>query len=174
MNRVALAKPLVIASLVSVLAALTCYAGQPVSPFTSPASGPEAAPNPAYITIGRSGSNAIRLDWDHPDASLTSYEVWRSELPYFSPGNDPSVRIGSYAFSPGIYGEYAPFNYTDNGTCGYFTAAGQQLPCLAQNPPVIVVGDAAHQYYWLVRAGNGEYADSNSVGEFDFALVAGY
>lgn len=175
MNRISLMKSAVVAGVVCAVVTLTCYAAQPIPPFSSRAAAqPKAAPNPASIVISRSGSNAVRLDWGHPDTSLTSYEVWRSEAPYLVPGASASAKIGSYAFSEGIYGEYAPFSYIDNGSCGYFIAAGQQLPCsVAQNPPATVIGDVDHQYYWLVRASNGENADSNSVGEFDYALVKG-
>jgi hypothetical protein len=153
------------------------YAGEAQPPFASSAGAlpraPGAAPNPPYIAISRSGSNAARLDWDHPDASLTSYEVWRAEQPYFDPAQGQGSKIGSYSFSEGIYAEFAPFSYVDNGSCGYFIAAGQQLPCAPQNPAATVVGDPLHQYFWVVRAGNSEYADSNRVGEFDFSLEKG-
>ncbi len=163
-----------VALFVLVMLAPVAFAGNEAPPFSSPgAVQPNAAPNPPYISISRYSTNAVRLDWGHPDTSLTSYEVWRSELPYFTPSVDASAKVGSYAFSQGIYGEYAPFSYIDNGSCGYFIAAGQQLPCSPQNPSVTVIGDVSHQYYWLVRASNGEHADSNRVGEFDFALVKG-
>jgi hypothetical protein len=132
---------------------------------------PDAAPNAPFIVIDRSGSSAIALDWGHPDASLTRYEVWRGDSPYFTPGAGGAL-IGSFAFSEGVFGENAPFSYVDNGVCAYFTA-GQTLPCAPQDPPVKVIGDVDHQHYWVVRASNGELVDSNRVGEFDYALFRG-
>jgi len=42
-------------------------------------------------------------------------------------------------------------------------------------PAVEVIGDVAHQYFWVVRGANdnGVSDNSNRVGEFDFALVPG-
>ena len=134
---------------------------------------PEAAPNAPSIAITRSGSSAVQLEWTHPDTSLTSYEVWRSDQPYFDPALDQGLRIGSYAFPEVVYGEGARFAYIDNGACSYFVAAGQALSCAPQNPTVAVTGAGARAYYWFVRGSNGEYADSNRAGAFDFALVKG-
>jgi hypothetical protein len=153
---------------------LPCCASQPVPPFAFGDSfAPDAAPNPPYIIISPSGSNAVRLEWSHPEASLTSYEVWRSESPYFDQAIGPAAKIGAYQFAQGVYGENVAFEYLDDGFCSCFAVAGQSLPCAVQNPSVTVIGDVDHQYYWLVRASNGVFADSNRVGEFDFPLVRG-
>ena len=149
-------------------------AGQGAPPFASPATrlGPLAAPNPPYVAIRRSGSSAI-IEWSHPDSTLTAYEVWRGELPYLEAASEHGEKLSGYSFSEGVYAEFAPFSYADNGSCGYFIAAGQQLPCAPQSPPAQVVGDPDRQFFWIVRAGNGEFADSNLVGEFDYRLQKG-
>jgi hypothetical protein len=135
--------------------------------------GPDSAPNPPEIFIGRQGS-AIQLDWDHSDAPTVKYEVWRSQSPYLTAAA-PAIRIGTYYFSQGVYGVGTPFSYVDNGSCGYFIAGGQNITCQTQNPSVTVVGDVLHNYFWIVSAGNAnsEFAHLNTVGEFDFTLVRG-
>ncbi len=136
---------------------------------------PKAAPNPPYIGISRAGS-AVDLSWQHPDRTLTQYQVWRSEAPYFEPAQGQGTQIDSYSYLQSVYGEGAPFSYVDDGSCGYFVAGGQPLlPCAPQAPTTTVIGDPAHNYFWVVRGGNSsnEFADSNHVGVFNYALIKG-
>lgn len=172
MNRSFLAAALLVAALTVGAQRDVTDAGRDAPPFVSSPSAPRAAPNPPYVSLRASGASAV-LDWIHPDTTLTSYETWRCEQPYCDPGTGEGVKLGSYAFSEGIYGDFSTFSYIDNGSCGYFVADDQNLACAPQNPPATVIGDADHQYYWIVRACNGEFADSNRVGEFDFLLVRG-
>lgn len=136
---------------------------------------PQAAPNPPDVSIGHSGSS-INLSWEHPDVSLTLYQIWRSEAPYFDPDQNEGALLDSLSFQSSVYGEWTPFGYVDDGACGYFVISdAPQLPCTPQAPTVTVVGDVAHNYFWVVRVGNDsdDFAISNRVGEFDYALVKG-
>ncbi len=133
----------------------------------------QAAPNPPYIGI-TAATGAVNLSWQHPDRTLTQYQARRSEEPYFVP--DQGQLVGSYSYSPNIYGEGTPFNFVDDGACGYFMVNNTPLtPCTPQSPTTTVIGDPAHNYFWVVRAGNSanEFADSNRVGAFNYALVKG-
>jgi hypothetical protein len=163
----------VFAALVLPLIAAPASAAVPIAQEDAAPAGPDAAPNPPEITIVRQGT-AIRLNWQHSDSQTARYEIWRSENPYLGPAA-PATKVGSFYFTAGIYGVGASFSYVDNGSCGYFIAAGQNLPCQAQNPSVTVVGDKAHNYFWIVSAGNAssEYAHDNHVGEFDFGMTPG-
>ncbi len=140
----------------------------------SRAAGPDAAFDPPQIAIAKNSTTSIKLTWFHPATSITLYQAWRSEAPYFTPPAQ-GTKIDSYEFQSGVYGVDTPFGYVDNGACGYFIANGAPQTCKQQVPPVTVLGDAAHNYFWVVRAGNAipEYENSNRVGEFDFALVPG-
>ena len=84
-----------------------------------------------------------------------SYQVWRGTSPYFTEG----VQVGAVDALAGGYAVGDPVGFTDDGTVG----------------PVQVVGDAANNYFWVVRGANwrGASGDSNRAGEFDFALVRG-
>jgi hypothetical protein len=151
----------------------TVLLGDPAMQLRLPV-GPKAAPNPPYISISAAGS-AANLSWQHPDRTLTQYQAWRSEAPYFAPIPSEGVQLGSYSFLQTIYGEGAPFGYVDNGACGYFVAGGTSQPCTAQSTSAMVIGDPAHNYFWMVRGGNSsnEFADSNRVGVFNYALTKG-
>lgn len=140
--------------------------------------GPDAAPNPPAISIEKASSASIALLWEHTDQTATVYQVWRSAAPYFNPNAGQGTKIDEYTFSSGLYGLGTEFRYVDNGSCGYFQVGippQQPKPCAAQNPTVTVLGDVAHNYFWVVRAGNsgGEFDFDNRVGEFDFGLVKG-
>lgn len=137
--------------------------------------GPDAAPNPPYISISR-GATTIQLDWEHADQTTSIYQVWRSENPYFDPNAGQGALIDNYAFDKDLFGLGSPFTFVDNGICGTYTQPAFMGGCrYPQNPTVTVVGDAAHNYFWVVMAGNdaNELDFANRVGEFDFALVKG-
>ena len=125
---------------------------------------PAAAPEPPYIFIMRSGSSA-KLSWEHVLES-DYYEVWRSDgLPYFDPAASQGNRIAD--LPAGAYGAGSIVEYPDDGI-DRFAADGTV-------GPVTVIGDPAHNYFWVVRGRNGDGASepSNRVGEFDFAVVKG-
>jgi hypothetical protein len=168
-----LAAAMVMAALMTGVLTRATDAGRDAPPFVLSATAPNAAPNPPFIAI-RAGASSVALDWTHPDLTLTGYETWRGQQPYFDPAMGQGEMLSAYSFSEGIYGDFSTFSYVDNGSCGYFVADGQNLPCVLQNPPVMVIGDASRHYYWMVRATNGEFAESNRVGEFDFSLVTGH
>ena len=104
-----------------------------------------ALPAAPAITSARNGE-AIELDWDDV-ANAANYRVYRSTSPYFS------SHIGNRIANPALSQQ------TDNDFGG-----------------ANVIGDIDANYFYLVRSRhNGDYlsVQSNRVGEFDFALVAG-
>ncbi len=110
------------------------------------------------LTIAGEGS-AARLSWPHQAANQT-YQVWReADQPYFDPDGGQGTHIADVAAGSALAGE--PLVYVDDGT----TPA----------PPVAIIGDPSHQYFWVVRGVNGAGVSdsSNRVGEFDFVLVPG-
>jgi hypothetical protein len=115
---------------------------------------PPAAP---VVTIERSAKpDAVELAWLQLEPNF-SYEIWRAESPYFEPGPESRQIAAVDAAS------YAPGNtvtFTDDGSAP---------------PPVVVVGDPAHNYCWLTRGANprGNSTNSNRVGVFNFALAPG-
>lgn len=137
---------------------------------------PTSAPNPPDVKIARQGSAAV-LTWQHPDSTVATYQIWRSQNPYFDPNAGEGTLIDSYSFSLGPYGTFTVFNYLDNGSCGYYLAplSAPKTCRYPQTPTVTAIGDVSHNYFWAVRAGNsaGEFDFGNRVGEFDFALVPG-
>lgn len=139
--------------------------------------GPNAAPNPPEIIIQKNSSSSIALLWEHSDQTATTYQIWRSENPYFDPNLGQGLKIDEYLFPSGLYGLNTAFRYVDDGSCGYYTAPpSAPTTCrYPQNPTVIVLGDVNHNYFWALRAGNsgGEFDFAKRVGEFDFALVKG-
>ncbi len=142
----------------------------------SRAAGPNAAWDPPHISIAKYSSTSIELSWAHPDTAITLYQAWRAvNDPYFDPNASEGTKIDQYSFPTGLYSRDTPFEYVDNGTCGYFVAGGAQQTCTPQTPNVTVLGDVAHNYFWVVRAGDNipEYDYDNRVGEFDFTLVPG-
>lgn len=125
---------------------------------------PSSAPEPPFISITRAGANA-KLNWEHVLESQ-NYEVWRSDgLPYFDPAASQGNRIAD--LPAGAYGAGSIVEYIDDGIDRY--AADGTVG------PVTVIGDDAHNYFWVVRGRNGDGASepSNRVGEFDFAVVQG-
>ena len=113
---------------------------------------PPAAP---VVTITKSGSD-VRLTWPHVkkdtlgnDVTVTSYEVWRSTKPYFTPGpGDPAiVRL------PDVL---PPFGSTVTTTDSGVLTAGVS-------------------YTYVVRAvaGSAVSASSKRVGAFVFGIVPG-
>lgn len=139
--------------------------------------GPHAAPNPPEISIQKNTASSIALHWEHSDQTTTTFQVWRSENPYFNPNIGQGVKIDEYSFPSGLYGLGVGFRYVDDGVCGYYTApSSAPSTCrFPQSPTVTVLGDPGHNYFWAVRAGNssGEFDFANRVGEFDFMLVKG-
>lgn len=139
--------------------------------------GPQAAPNPPWISIQKNTASSIALLWEHSDQTTAVYQVWRGTSPYFDPNLGQGVKIDEYSFPLTLYGLGTGFRYVDNGVCGYYTApSSAPNTCrYPQSPTVQVLGNVAVNYFWAVRAGNsgGEFDFANRVGEFDFALVPG-
>ena len=104
---------------------------------------PLAAP---VVTIGRSGSSDIRLEWPaNPDAA--AYEVWRAaNSPYFAPGADCAAAPSACSLV----------------TTNYYVHSGGS-------------GSTADNYTYVVRAVQGAVKSlpSNRTAEFDFTLVKG-
>jgi len=103
--------------------------------------------------------NQVRLNWLHQAANQT-YQIWRgTDLPYFDPGTGQGTQIATVAADGATHDQ--ELDYLDDGTTPL--------------PIVEVIGDVTHQYFWIVRGANdnGVSDNSNRVGEFDFALVAG-
>lgn len=134
-------------------------------PGRDPLAGPASAPVAPWINVARvSSTNNAVLSWEHMDEN-DAYQVWRGTAPYFDPAQGQGNQI---AYIPaGPYGSGAIIDYTDDGVDRY--ADDGSLPT------VQVIGDPATNYFWVVRGQNGEGVSENSnrVGEFDFALVAG-
>jgi hypothetical protein len=110
------------------------------------------APPPVavVVAISRSG-NDIVLTWQHR-AQNASYQVWRGVTPYFTPAGDGAANIG-------------------DGATGNCSNAGGTITC----NDTAAIGDPVTNYFYRVRSFNaaGASADSNRVGEFDFALQSG-
>lgn len=88
---------------------------------------------------------ATRLDWQPAEVAVDSYEVWRSEDPYFIPGDGQSEVLGTVATGA------VPLQWLDS--------AG--------------AGDPAVNYTYRVLSLNANsqmVGASQAVGEFDFAL----
>jgi hypothetical protein len=109
---------------------------------------PPVAP---VVSISRDGNNIV-LSWPHL-AQNASYQIWRDTIPYFTPGESGTNIAGGMPPAP---------------NCTY---AGETITCT--DPAVL--GDPAVNYFYLVHAFNaaGAEADSNRVGEFDFAVIPG-
>ena len=110
------------------------------------------------LDIAQAG-NQVRLSWLHQAANQT-YQVWRSaDLPYFDPGAGQGAWVAAVAADGAAHDQ--ELVYLDDGATPL--------------PAVEVIGDVAHQYFWVVRGANdnGVSDNSNRVGEFDFALVPG-
>jgi hypothetical protein len=111
---------------------------------------------PPSVSIRRNGTSAIDLTWLHLEPN-SAYQVWRGEAPYFQPATEGS-QIG--AIDGAAYPTGATVTFVDDG---------------AASPPAAIVGDPDRNYFWLARGSNVRTvsADSNRVGEFDFALMRG-
>ena len=87
----------------------------------------------------------IVLTWAH-EAQNTSYEIWRSQTPYFAPEDPTSIRIG-----------------TIEPEAGEDTIVVRDE--LANNP-------SAPDYFYVVRARNAKsFADAEPVGKVVFDVV---
>ena len=118
-----------------------CLSGPMFVPVSSCAGETAVAPNP---TITPSGNN-VDLSWDTAPTNST-YQVWRSKFPYFTPG----------AFQLGVIKIY-------DGTGTSFSDAG-------------VLGDPSINYNYIIRSqtcDSTSHADSPTMGEFDMALLPG-
>jgi hypothetical protein len=102
------------------------------------------------VAVSRDGDNVV-LTWQHA-AQNASYQVWRSATPYFTPASDGAANIG-------------------DGATGNCSNAGGTITCT----DAAALGDPNTNHFYLVRSLNaaGASADSNRVGEFDFALQPG-
>ena len=132
----------------------------------APVLGPQCAAEPLEdVAIARVvNTNTARLSWTPIDPT-TSYQVWRATAPYFDPalgGGNQIADVNGVAF-----GTDDEVFYIDNGV-DYYPADGTV-------GPVTVIGNAAVNYYWVVRShcGGTPSINSNRVGEFDFALTPG-
>lgn len=131
----------------------------------SPAAGPQGGPVPPRISIARdTDPNDAVLNWEH-EFENTGYQVWRGKKPYFDPWAGEGGQI-AYR-SAEACGQPCSFAVSDDGVDRY--------PADGTLPEVQVIGDPATNYFWVVRGENadGPSANSNRVGEFDFALMAG-
>lgn len=127
--------------------------------------GPQAAPVAPWIGIERvPGTNYTLLSWEHL-VENDGYEIWRGTTPYFDPDLGEGNQIQYQPKGPGGF-----ITFIDTGVDWYYNP-----PADPQLPPVQVIGDPATNYFWVVRGRNsdGVSENSNRVGEFDFALVAG-
>jgi len=95
------------------------------------------------ITLTASGT---RLSWNAAPGAVDHYEVWRSESPYYAPGDAGTLKLA---------------DIPANGTLSYDDNPGGG-------------GDPAVNYYYMVLAvdADGLYSDRQPrVADFDFALV---
>ncbi len=128
--------------------------GAPVFTPVAPDVAVEPAPDAAYVTLTWPGRQ------ENP-----YYEVWRASDPYFDPAAGEGNQVADVWGEPYGSGEVP---YTDDGVDRHYTDPGD-----LQLPTVKIFGDTAINYFWVVR---GRYdddvsANSNRVGEFDYALV---
>ncbi len=129
--------------------------GDPALQLRMPAT-PPAAPT---LTIAAS-TDAAGLSWPH-QLDSAAYEVWRATAPYFDPAADEGVLVTTV--EAGFRGAAGPpIAFADDGT-------------LPGPGAVTVIGDPGTNYFWLIRARNGDGVSgpSNRTGEFDFALTPG-
>lgn len=132
-------------------------AGEPLAP--------SAAPEAPWVEIERAANPAhARLFWWHLIEN-EYYEIYRSPVPYFEPGDTRANRI--LDLSAGGYGSGSIVETIDDGIDRY------ALDGVVG--PVQVIGDVANNYFWAVqaRSGDGVSGVVNYVGEFGFALVPG-
>ena len=121
--------------------------GVPTAVFLTVNAPCEAAQSPADLSESILNTNDMHLAWTH-NAANSFYEVWRSQTPYFQPGDADATLRQTLQAADGV------FEYTDTGA----------------------VGSPDNQYFYLLRSANAcsEYAaEMPRSGEFDFALVPG-
>jgi len=131
----------------------------------TPAAAPQGSPEAPWVEIKRAPNPAyVRLFWVHLIEN-DYYEIYRSPVPYFEPGDTRANRI--LDLSAGGYGSGSEIPVIDDGIDRY------ALDGVVG--PVQVIGDVANNYFWAVqaRAGDGVSGVINYVGEFDYALVKG-
>lgn len=129
-----------------------------------PPSSPSGAPEAPESKIRPDTAGSVKLFWSHL-VENNAYLVQRSEIPYFQPGDAGANAIVS--INADGYGAGSIIEYVEDGVDRY-PADGTVAP------PVQVVGDVEHNYFWAVEgwAGIGS-GFLNWVGEFDYALVKG-
>ena len=150
---------------------LTYWAGSPAYPdvidtsvlFGDPATRlrlPPLTPPAATAMTAISSETAITLNWQS-DSRYKAYEVWRSKRPYFSPDDLPD-----------------PTDADMLRKIGTVTSP----PSAPPDPPIMLeltddpsgIGNVATNYFYVIRGvGANATADSDPVGEFDFALTPG-
>lgn len=123
------------------------------SGFGASDSGYSHAPTPAEVTdlaVTKSSTGAV-LTWSHIDPIVMQYEVYRSEYPYFTPGQGDSTKLEPDLPAPAV-GEQASF--TDATPC-----SGENTPCFYAVVAVNMYGKPS--------------AASNRVGIFSFTMEPG-
>ncbi len=94
---------------------------------------------------------AVTYNISNEPTTITGYGIWRSTTPYFNPADavSSSTQVTTTL----------SLSWTDDGSVGSITP----------------IGDVDNNYFYVVRAKNGSgwSANSNRVGEFDFAIVPG-
>lgn len=120
---------------------------------------PDTPPTSPVVDIAAKDAAAI-LSWPHALDS-SQYEVWRGTAPYFDPAEEAGTGVLVTTQDAGFVGAGASFEFTDDGA--------------NPPPPVQVIGDPATNYFWVLRARNGDGPSelSNRVGAFDFSLTPG-
>lgn len=146
----------------ALLAAAAATAGAREGPVEDAAL-PDGSPVEPWISSARvPGTNNVELSWEHLSEN-GAYQVWRGTTPYF----DPALGQGNQIYLwDTISGD--TLTYPDDGS-DYYPTYDPNLPRLQ------ILGIPAVNYFWVVRGQSGPdvSANSNRVGEFDFALVAG-
>jgi len=107
---------------------------------------------PLPVAVSAAGGQ-LRLEWTSP-TSPPNFQVWRSQSPYFSPG-DPGAALAA-----------------EDGSAAC-TVAGAVVTCAFAGG----VGDPGRNDFCVVRAFDaaGEpVGQSFGLGEFDFGLVPGF
>ncbi len=108
-----------------------------------------AVPQAPRLGIAADGVD-VALSWSAVERDIyerplvvSGYEIWRSAIPYFAPGQ-PDCACEQVATTTGL-------EWSDDNR----------------------LGNSEASHYWLVRAASGEYvsAGSNHVGEFEYALT---
>lgn len=141
-----------------------CVVAAPIGPGFAPLA-PEAAAVAPEIAIARvAGTNNAALSWWHLEEN-EGYQLWRDVTPFFDPGAGEGNQVADR--SAASCGSNCYITVIDDGVDRY--SADGTLPA------VQVVGNAAVNYFWVVRgqSGDGASGNSNRAGEFDYDLVTG-